>query len=170
MPSPRLSELVHDELRRVAGGLMRRERADHTLQPTALVHEAYLRLVDETAVAWENRAHFFGVAARAMRQILIEHARRRGAAKRGGGWQRLTLDGLQIAAASDVEVLELEEALQQLEKMDERMARVVELRLFGGLKVDEVARVLGISRRTVYVDWRVARLWLVHQLAGDGAA
>jgi RNA polymerase sigma factor (TIGR02999 family) len=163
-------EAVHGELRRMAGGLMRRERADHTLQPTALVHEAYLRLVDGTVLEWENRAHFFGIAARAMRQILIEHARRRGAAKRGGDWKRVTLDGLQIAAASDVEVLDLEEALQQLEKMDERMARVVELRLFGGLKVDEVAHVIGISRRTVHEDWRVARLWLAHQLAGDGKA
>lgn len=166
----RVFEAVHGELRRLAGGLMRREREDHTLQPTALVHEAYLRLVDDTVVEWENRAHFFGIAARAMRQILIEHARRRGAAKRGGGWERVTLDGLQIAAASDVELLDLEEALQQLEKMDERMARVVELRLFGGLKVDEVAHVIGISRRTVHEDWRVARLWLAHQLAGDGAA
>jgi len=149
---------------------MRRERKDHTLQPTALVNEAYLRLVDGSAVEWENRAHFFGIAARAMRQILIEHARRRSRAKRGGGWQRVTLDGLQITAASDVELLDLEEALQQLEKNDERMARVVELRVFGGLKVDEVAHVLGISRRTVHEDWRVARLWLAHQLDGDNAA
>ena len=166
----RAFELVHGELRRMANGLMRQERPDHTLQPTALVHEAYLRLVGDDGLEWENRGHFFGIAARSMRQILIEHARGRERAKRGGGWQRVTLDGLEIAAASDVEVLDLEEALQQLEKMDERMARVVELRVFGGLKVDEVAHVIGVSRRTVHEDWRVARLWLAHQLAGDGAA
>jgi RNA polymerase sigma factor (TIGR02999 family) len=165
----RLFEAVHGELRRMAGGFMRREREDHTLQPTALVHEAYLRLVDDAVVEWENRAHFFGIAARAMRQVLIEHARRRGTAKRGGGWHRVTLAGLQVTAASDVEILDLEEALQQLEKMDGRMARVAELRLFGGLKMKEVAHVTGISRRTVQEDWRVARLWLAHQLSGEGA-
>ena len=167
----RAFELVHGELRRMANGLMLRERPDHTLQPTALVHEAYLRLVDDGPMEWENRAHFFGIAARSMRQILIEHARGHGRAKRGGGWQRVTLnDDLAVAASKDVEILDLERALQRLEEMDERMARVVELRVFGGLKVDEVAHVIGVSRRTVHEDWRVARLWLAHQLAGDGVA
>ncbi len=166
----RVFQVAYEELRRVAGGLMRRERADHTLQPTALVNEAYLRLADETRLEWQNRAHFFGIAARAMRQLLIEHARRRGAEKRGGGMERVTLDDrLGVAAVNEFEILELEDALTKLGEMDARMARVVELRFFGGLTAKETAHVLDISRRTVQEDWRVAKMWLAHELAGKGS-
>jgi RNA polymerase sigma factor (TIGR02999 family) len=166
----KIFHVAYEELRRVAGGLMRRERADHTLQPTVLVHEAYLRLADDTHLKWQNRAHFFGIAARAMRQLLVEHARRRGAEKRGGGLERVTLDDrLGVAAVNEFEILELEDALSRLGQMDERMARIVELRFFGGLSSEETAHVLGISRRTVTSDWRVAKMWLAHELAGDGS-
>jgi RNA polymerase sigma factor (TIGR02999 family) len=163
----RVFELVYDELRRLASGLMRGERVDHTLQSTALVHEAYVRLVDDTLVEWENRAHFFRIAAQAMRRILVDHARRRAAAKRGGGWDRITLDErLGVAAPPDIEILQLEEALTQLGEMDARMARVVELRVFAGMTVEEVAHVLQVSERTVHKDWRVAKIWLARELAG----
>jgi RNA polymerase sigma factor (TIGR02999 family) len=166
----RIFQVAYEELRRVAGGLMRRERADHTLQPTALVNEAYLRLADESRLEWQNRAHFFGIAARAMRQLLIEHARRRGAEKRGGGLERVTLDErLGVAAVNEFEILELDDALTKLGRMDERMARIVELRFFGGLTAEETAHVLDVSRRTVTEDWRVARMWLAHELAGEGS-
>jgi RNA polymerase sigma factor (TIGR02999 family) len=162
----RIFEIVYDELRRIAASLMRSERVDHTLQPTALVNEAYSRLVDQTRVGWQNRAHFFGIATRAMRQILVEHARRRSAVKRGGEWQQVTLDeGLGVGVASDIEVLDLDDALNKLAEMDERMARVVELRVFGGMSAEEVAHVLSVSRRTVQEDWRVARLWLGRELS-----
>ena len=162
---------VYDELRRMAAGMMRRERVDHTLQSTALVHEAYLRLVNDSVVPWENRAHFFGIAARAMRQILVDHARQKAAAKRGGGWDRITLDErLGIQAAPEVEVLHLEAALNRLGEMDSRMARIVELRVYGGLTAEEVALVLGVSRRTIQDDWRVAKMWLARELAGEAAS
>jgi RNA polymerase sigma factor (TIGR02999 family) len=161
-----LFEVAYAELRKLASGLMRGERSDHTLQSTALVHEAYLRLVDGTRVEWQNRAHFFGIAARAMRQILVDHARRRAAAKRGGGWHKITLDdALGLEAPSDVEVLDLEAALTRLAEMHERMARIVELRIFGGLKVVEIAHVIGLSRQTVHDDWRVAKMWINRELA-----
>jgi RNA polymerase sigma factor (TIGR02999 family) len=160
-------EVVYGELRRMAAGIMKAERADHTLQPTALVHEAYCRLVDQTRLGWQNRAHFFGIAARAMRQILAYHARGRAAAKRGGGWCRVELDErLGVAAPSDVELIELDGALTRLSTMDERMAKIVEFRVFGGLTAEEVAHVLGVSRRTVQDDWSVAKMWLAHELAG----
>jgi RNA polymerase sigma-70 factor (ECF subfamily) len=166
----RVFELTYDELRRLAAGLLRGERADHTLQPTALVHEAYCRLVDQSRVGWQNRAHFFGIAARAMREILVDHARRRAAAKRGGNRQRVTLiDGLGATAEPEIEVLELDEALTRLAEMHQRMARVVELRVFVGMKEREVAHVLGVSERTVRGDWRVAKLWLSQELAGGNA-
>jgi RNA polymerase sigma-70 factor (ECF subfamily) len=159
------------ELRRIAGGLMRLERRDHTLQPTELVDEAYLRLADDSLLAWHNRAHFFAIAARAMRQILVEHARRRSAAKRGGGWERVTLtDQLGLVATSQVEILDLEEALNRLAEQDERMARVVELRFFAGLTSKEVACVLGVSPRTVQQDWRVAKMWMSRELSDGGDA
>jgi RNA polymerase sigma factor (TIGR02999 family) len=165
----RVFELVHGELHRLAANLMRRERPDHTLQPTALVNEAYLRLVDGTRVEWQNRAHFFGIAARAMRQILVDHARMRAAEKRGGGWERVTLDEqLMPNVASEVDLTELDDALTRLGGLDERMARIVELRFFAGLTVDEVAHVLGISRRTVEREWRVAKMWLARELGGGG--
>jgi len=166
----RIFQIAYEELRQVAGGLMRRERADHTLQPTALVHEAYLRLAGGTRLEWQNRAHFFGIAARAMRQLLVEHARRRGAEKRGGDLQRVTLDSrLGVAAVNEFEILELEDALNRLARMDERMARIVELRFFGGLTAEETAHVLDVSRRTVTEDWRVAKMWLAHELTGEGS-
>ncbi len=164
----RIFELVHGELRRVASDLMRRERPDHTLQPTALVNEAYLRLVDASRVEWQSRAHFFGIAARAMRQILVDHARERAAEKRGGGWQRVTLDEqLDLSADSELDLFELDDALTRLGEMDVRMARIVELRFFGGLTVNEVAQVLEISKRTVQREWWTARMWLRRELA-DG--
>jgi RNA polymerase sigma factor (TIGR02999 family) len=167
----RLFGVVYDELHRLASDLMRRERADHTLQSTALVHEAYLRLVDDSQIEWQNRAHFFGIAARAMRQILVDHARRRHAAKRGGSWQKLTLDeALGLEAVPDVEVLHLEEALVRLAGMHPRMAQVVEFRVFGGLKIIEIAHVLALSRQTIHDDWRVAKMWLCRELAEGSAS
>jgi RNA polymerase sigma factor (TIGR02999 family) len=162
----RLFEVVYEELRRLAAGIMRGERADHTLQPTALVHEAYCRLVDRSRVNWENRAHFLGIAARAMRQILVDHARRRASLKRGGEWQRITADErLSITVPSDAELLDLDMALCKLDELDERMARIVELRVFGGLTAEETSRVLGMSRSTVQRDWQMARLWLARELS-----
>ncbi len=164
----KIFEIVYDELRLLASNLMRHERIDHTLQPTALVHEAYCRLVDQTRIEWHSRAHFYGIASRAMRQILVDHARRHSAEKRGGDRQRVTLDErLGIGVRPNVEILELDEVLKKLAEMDPRMARVVELRTFGGLTGDEIAHVLGITRRTVQEDWRVARMWLNRKLSGE---
>jgi RNA polymerase sigma factor (TIGR02999 family) len=165
-----LFEATYRELRRVAAGLMRRERPEHTLQPTALVNEAYLRLVDGTQVQWEDRAHFFGIAASAMRRILVEHARRRGADKRGGDWERVTLDEqIGAPAVPDVAVLDLDRLLTDLSAMDERMVRIVELRVFGGMQVNEIAHVLGVSERKVYKDWRIAKMWLARELSREGS-
>lgn len=156
---------VHGELRRLAGCLMRGERPGHTLQPTALVHEAYIRLVDSKSVDWQSRAHFFGIAARAMRQILVDHARERAAAKRGGGLRQVTLDSRVIApGVNELDLLHLDRILARLSEMDERMARVVEYRVFAGMSVEEVAHVLGVSVRTVHNDWRVAKMWLSRHL------
>jgi RNA polymerase sigma factor (TIGR02999 family) len=163
----RIFEIVYDELRRLASGLLHKERDDHTLQPTALVHETYCRLIDQTRITWQNRAHFFGIAARAMRQILVDYARRRTAEKRGGDLQRITLDeGLDLSVDPDVEISELDDALNRLEEMDERMTRVVELHVFGGMREVEIAHVLSISRRTVQRDWQAAKLWLGRELSG----
>jgi RNA polymerase sigma factor (TIGR02999 family) len=169
----RLLKALYPELRRLAASLMRRERADHTLQATALVHEAYMKLVDPSRASWESRAHFLGVAARAMRQILVDHARARAAVKRGGGWQRITLDtGLGSDPDREVAVLALHDALGRLAAVDPRAARGVELRVFGGLTVEETAHVLCVSKRTVDSDWAMARLWLARELGGEteGAA
>jgi len=169
--SDRLFEHVYNELHRIAVALMRRERIDHTLQPTAIVHEAYLRLVDQTRTDWQNQAHFFRTAARAMRRILIDHERRRSAAKRGGGSPKVTLDSkLGVEAEKAVGVLELDEALTKLNKMDERMAQVVEFRVFAGMTVVEAAFVLEVSERTVHQDWRMAKMWLRRELWGGTAA
>jgi len=162
----RLLGLIYAELRAIAGRLMRDERPDHTLQPTALVHEAFIRLV-EGDVSWESRAHFFGIAARAMRQILVDHARDKKARKRGGDLTRITLS--ETSAEADPpgwEVLGIDQALTKLERQDPRAARVAELRAFGGLTNREAAHVLGVSQRTVAGDWTVAKLWLVREFGG----
>jgi RNA polymerase sigma factor (TIGR02999 family) len=168
-----LLPLVYEELRTLAEHFLSRERRDHTLQPTALVHEAYLKLVNQDRVQWQGRAHFFAVAALAMRRILINHAEKHRAHKRGGRLERITLvDGDAPARGSDlaapVDVLALNEALLRLERLDERQCRVVELRFFGGLTVDEAAHVLGVSPRLVKLDWQMARAWLYQQLCDGG--
>lgn len=163
----RLFELAYGELHQIAENLMRSERAGHTLQPTAIVHEAYVRLVGKgQAVEWTSRAHFFGAAARAMRQVLVDHARKRAASKRGGGLQRVTLDErLGGGAEHEHEILALNQALEVLASQDERAGRVVELRLFAGLQVHEIAHVLGVSTRTIEGDWLFARKWLERTLS-----
>lgn len=163
-----LLAVVYDELRQLARGKLRDERADHTLQATALVHEAYLRLVDGSGVSWESRRHFFGTAAHAMRQVLVDHARRRSADKRGGRWERVTLaSGIGEEDSGAADVLDLHEALDKLATNDADLARLVELRFFAGLTLDEAADTLGISRRKVAKDWSVARVWLQREL-GEG--
>lgn len=160
-----LYQRIYDELRAMARGMLRNERAGHTLQATELVHEAYLRLVDGDGVSWESRAHFFGAAARAMRRILVDHARRRLASKRGGEWQRVTLDPeLPLGEAGEVNLIAIDEALERLGALDERMVSVVELRVFAGLKMHEIAAGLGVSERTVDNDWAMARRWLRKEL------
>ena len=157
----RLFALVYDALHARAAGHFRQERADHTLQPTALVHEVYLRLVDQTAVRWEGRAHFLSVAARAMRQALVDHARRRAATKRGGALCRVTLDEAATPVAEgDPKLLDLDDCLRRLAALDPRQSRIVELRFFGGMTVAEVAHVMRISKTTVESEWRMARAWL----------
>src|SRR6476659_9512069 len=162
----RLLPLVYGELRKLAAAYMRRERSDHTLQPTALVHEPYLRLVDQRAVDWRNRAHFFGIAAQMMRRILVDHARRRQAAKRDATALRLQAMSAEDEEASDrdPELLALDQALCGLESLDARQARIVELRFFGGLTVEETAEVAGISPATVKREWRTARAWLAREI------
>jgi RNA polymerase sigma factor (TIGR02999 family) len=163
--------LVYAELRRIAAREMRREKPGRTLQTTALVHEAYLRLLKDASLSFQNRAHFLGIASRAMREILIEHARARSARKRGGGAVRLTLDDLVASVSSpSVDVLALDEALQRLARLDERHARVVELRYFGGMSVEETAAALDLSPATVKRDWTLARAWLYRELGGSGPA
>ena len=161
-----LTELVYGELKRLAASLMRRERQDHTLQPTAVVHEAYLRLIDQTQVDWKGKTHFLAVAAGMMRRVLIDHARERGAAKRGGGAERVSLEDAEkaLSAESAVDVMDLESALEELSERDKRQARVAVLRFFGGLSVKEVAHVSGMSERSVKEDWRFARAWLRRRL------
>ena len=167
----RLVALVYDELRRQAARYLRRERGNHTLQPTALVHEAYLRLADQRDVEWQNRAHFFGIAAQIMRRVLVDHARARGRGKRGGG-QTLMLfdDALAIAEARDLDLVALDDALSALAELDERQSRIVEMRFFAGLEVEEVAEALGVSETTVKRDWSLARAWLRRELRRGGGA
>lgn len=156
----RLYRTVYAELRRMAQSSMRREQAGHTLQPTALVNEAYLRLAPDVA-AWENRRHFFGAAAQAMRRILVDHARRRASRKRGAGFERVTLTGLDLAdEPRDVDVLLLDEALEQLARKRPRLAELVSLRFFAGLSIEDTARALELSPATVKRDWTFARAWL----------
>jgi RNA polymerase sigma factor (TIGR02999 family) len=165
-----LMPIVYADLRRVAAGYMRREAAGHALQPTALVHEAYVRLVDQKQVKWRNRAHFFGVAAGLMRRILVDNARRRRAEKRGGGWDRVTLAGDEAATDShkEIDVLALHEALERLAGFDPQQERIVELRYFGGLTIEETAEVVGISAATVVREWTIAKAWLRAELSRSG--
>jgi RNA polymerase sigma factor (TIGR02999 family) len=157
--------VVYDELRRLAASRLRRERDGHTLQPTALAHEAWLQLVDAPQVEWRGRAQFLAVAARAMRQILVDHARRRGARKRGGDLAQVTLfDDAATFGRSQLDLLALDEALEALGALDERTVRVVELRFFSGLEMKEIAGVLGCSQATVENDWYLARAWLRKRL------
>lgn len=159
-----LFPVVYDELRRLARDYMSRETPGHTLQPTALVHEAYLKLVDQTRADWKGKTHFFAVGAAVMRRLLVDHARGRGALKRGAGWRSVTLsealDSLGGEALDPEQLLDLNSALEQLAEIDEREAKVVTLRFFSGLTVEQVAEVLGLSRRTVENDWRHAQAWL----------
>jgi len=161
----RLAPLVYRGLRRIASRMMAGERPNHTLQATALVNEAYVRLVDARQVSWQDRAHFFAICARAMRQILVDHARSRGSTKRGGGEVAIELDEAMAAAPSpEVNLLELDEALKRLEALDPRKSQVVELRFFGGLNLEETAEALNVSTKTVQRDWDLARGWLYREL------
>lgn len=160
-----LIPLVYEELRRLARRHLRRERPDHTLQSAALVNEAYLRLVRQHQPQWQNRAHFFGVAAQLMRHILVDHARNRGAAKRGAGAPRLALDAeVALPQERDVDLVTLDDALNQLAALDPQQSRVVELRFFGGLSIEETSIVLGISPATVKREWATARAWLRREM------
>lgn len=158
--------LVYEELRSLAAACLRGERPDHTLQPTALVHEAYLRLMGQRTVDWGNRAQVLGLAAQMMRRILVSHAAARGRDKRGGGAPKLALDdALDLCTARDMNLLALDEALTELQALDPRQGRIVELRFYGGLTVDEVAATLGISPATVKREWTIAKLWLRREIA-----
>lgn len=163
----KLTPLVYEQLRRLAHRYMRGERAAHTLQTTALVNEAYLRLIDGQQVKWQDRAHFFAVSARLMRRILVDWARTRQSQKRGGEPQQVTLDeALMVARGHGEDLLALDEALQKLASVDVRKSQVVEMRYFGGLSVEETAAVLNVSLDTVLRDWRLAKLWLLQELSG----
>jgi RNA polymerase sigma-70 factor, ECF subfamily len=156
-----LLPVIYDELRKLAANYLRRERPDHTLQPTALVHEAYIRLVDQTRVNWQNRAHFFGVAAQIMRRLLVDHARKHNAEKRGQDFQKLSLDeNIDRAVERSAELIALDDALTSLAEFDEQKARMVELRYFGGLSIEETADVLGVTPTTIKRHWRFAKAWL----------
>ena len=160
-----LMPLIYDELRHLASNYLRRERSDHTLQPTALVNEAYLRMVDQTRANWQNRAHFFGVAAQMMRRILVDHARAHAAEKRGHDFQKLSLDeNIDKAVERSEELVALDDALNNLVKIDEQKARIVELRYFGGLSVEETAEILGVTPITIKRHWRMTKAWLFGQM------
>ena len=166
-----LYPLVYEELHKLARRYMSRERKGHTLQTTALINEAYVRLVDQRNVHWANRSHFFAISAQIMRRILIDHARRHAYAKRGGGAQQVSLEEVAIVAAEkSAEIIRLDEALKILAKMDPRRCHVVELRYFGGLSNEEIAGVLKVSENTVTRDWNLARAWLYQQLTGSSAS
>jgi RNA polymerase sigma-70 factor (ECF subfamily) len=161
----RLIPLVYRELRRIAAAYIRREAAQHSLQPTALVHEAYLRLTEIRAVDWQSRAHFFAVSATLMRRILVDHARANNAGKRGNGWDAVSLnDAILPSPERAPEILDLDEALTRLAALDERQSKIVELRFFAGMSEEEVGNALGISARTVKRDWRIAKAWLFKEL------
>jgi RNA polymerase sigma-70 factor, ECF subfamily len=162
-----LMPLVYEELRRQASRYLRRERPDHTLQTTALIHEAYLKLIDQRRVDWQNRSHFFAIASQAMRRILVDHARERHREKRGGAAENLPIEEAAYVASDEkgVDLVALDEALTRLAEFDERQARVVELRYFSGLSIDETADVLGVSNVTVRRDWNMAKAWLHQQIS-----
>jgi RNA polymerase sigma factor (TIGR02999 family) len=164
-----LLPLVYDQLCAIANGMFARQPEGHTLQPTALVHEAWLKLAG-SGQQWEGRTHFFAVAAKAMRQVLTDHARARRTDRRGKGWRKMTFDEQVIGESKDYDLVDLDDALQNLSLANERYARVVELRLFGGLTVDEVAKELSLTPRTIKLDWRSARAWLRHALEGPRLA
>jgi RNA polymerase sigma factor (TIGR02999 family) len=166
----RLLPLVYDELRRIATRQLRRERAGHTLQPTALVHEGYLKLVDQRHVDWQNRAHFYGVASQVMRRLLVDHARRHNANKRGNGVEWVAIDeGLNVPAPNQVPVLVLDDVIGRLEKLDRRLAQLVEVRAFGGCTLEEAAEVLHVSKSTAKREWRTAKAWLMRELRSERA-
>jgi len=164
---PRLDPLVYEEVRRLAHKIMKGERASHTLQPTALANEAYARLIDSNRVQIQDRSHFLALAARAMRRILVDHARRRGAAKRGGGWEQVTLADVGVDPQSALDLLALDEALSALVELDERKALIVELRYFAGMSVADVAEALDLSEASIRGDWYVARAWLGARLQAE---
>jgi RNA polymerase sigma factor (TIGR02999 family) len=161
-----LMPLVYEELRRQASRFLRKERANHTLQTTALIHEAYLKLIDQKSVEWQNRSHFFAIASVAMRRILVDYARERHREKRGGSAENLPLDeALQISSdEKSVDLIALDEALNRLAEFDKRQAKVVELRYFSGLSIDETAEILGVSNATVRLDWNLAKAWLKQEI------
>ena len=162
----KLLPVVYDELRRQAARYLRRERPGHTLQTTALIHEAYLRLIDQKSVQWQNRAQFFGIAAQMMRRILVDHARTKHRAKRGGSDIRVSLtDATSVTKDPDLNLVELDEALNRLEKIDSQQSKIVELRFFSGLNVEETAAALQISPATVKRDWKVAKAWLYREIS-----
>jgi RNA polymerase sigma factor (TIGR02999 family) len=166
---PALIPLVYDELRRLAESYLRRERGDHTLQATALVHEAYLRLVDQNRVKWQNRAHFFGIAAQAMRRVLVDHARAHRASKRGGSYTHVTLhEAAEVAAEQTLDLIALDTALERLSAVDPQQSKIAELRYFGGLTIEETAEVLGVSPATIKREWTIAKAWLRREI-GQGA-
>ncbi len=162
----RLMLAIYDDLKRLAASQLRNERPGHTLHPTALVHEAYLRLVNQRSAEWNDRLHFFSIAARVIRRVLLDHARERQALKRGGHRQRISIDDQAVAAPQkDLDLVALGEALDELAQINERQAQIVELRFFGGLSIPEVAAALSIGARSVDRDWQVARAWLFHRLS-----
>lgn len=159
--------MIYSELRKLASSYLRRERSNHTLQPTALVNEAYLKLIDQKKVKWQNRAHFFGIAAQVMRRILLDHARKHTAEKRGGAAEVLPIEEeiLVVSQEKSAELIALDEALENLAKMDEQKAKIVELRYFGGLSIEETAEVMGVSVPTINRQWKMAKAWLYGQVA-----
>jgi len=160
-----LLTIVYDELRKIAAQYLSKERSGHTLQPTALVHEAYMKLVDISDIKWQDRAHFFAVSANVMRHILVDHARAKRAAKRGGSAQRIELDdAMSLSDERDVDVLAVDESLKELAKFDEQQSRIVEMRFFGGLTIEETAHVIGKSPATVKREWSMAKAWLRRKL------
>ncbi len=167
----KLMPLVHEELRRLAHHYMGRERPGHTLQTTALVNEAYLRLIDQRSVHWQNRTHFFGIASQLMRRILVDHARARNYAKRGGGAHQVSLDeAMVVSPERAADVVALDDALSALAEIDERKRQIVEMRFFGGLSIEETAEVLGVSPGTVMRDWTLAKAWLHREINNKGTS